>query len=344
MAIVKDGKNYYYDFVFEGKRYRRSCKTADRKLAEQIEISVKNDIIKRENGLPTDRNKRLLFQTAWENYLKNNGDSKGSAIRKITAAKHFLPFFKDKILSDILPLDIKNYQLERKIEIMSLEKNKDKKESEINFRSVNYEVIIISNFFNFCIERDYADNNPAYKIKKLNELSRLKTLDDGDIQKLILGATNKLTRDLITFLIYTGCRKGEALNLKWDDVDIKNGMIAIKGTKTKYDRHIPISNALRSILSHIEKNQDSLYVFNNSGAKIGDFKHSFHTACRNAGLKDMRIHDLRHVFASKMVMNGTSLYITGELLGHRTTQMTKRYSHLVPETLLKAVNEVWDEK
>ena len=249
MAIVKDGKNYYYDFVFEGKRYRRSCKTADRKLAEQIEISVKNDIIKRENGLPTDRNKRLLFQTAWENYLKNNGDSKGSAIRKITAAKHFLPFFKDKILSDILPLDIKNYQLERKIEIMSLEKNKDKKESEINFRSVNYEVIIISNFFNFCIERDYADNNPAYKIKKLNELSRLKTLDDGDIQKLILGATNKLTRDLITFLIYTGCRKGEALNLKWDDVDIKNGMIAIKGTKTKYDRYIPISKPLKALLT-----------------------------------------------------------------------------------------------
>ncbi|MHB1664796.1 MAG: tyrosine-type recombinase/integrase [bacterium] len=83
-----------------------------------------------------------------------------------------------------------------------------------------------------------------------------------------------------------------------------------------------------------------LYVFNQNGAKLGDFKHSFHTACRNAGLKDMHIHDLRHVFASKMVMNGTSLYITGELLGHRTNQMTKRYSHLVPETLKKAVDDV----
>ncbi|MHB8231899.1 MAG: hypothetical protein ACYDDB_03235 [bacterium] len=64
MAIIKDGKYYYYDFVFEGKRYRRSCKTTDRKLAEQIEISVKNDIIKMENSLPTDKNKRLLFRTA----------------------------------------------------------------------------------------------------------------------------------------------------------------------------------------------------------------------------------------------------------------------------------------
>ncbi len=344
MAIIKDGKFYYYDFVFEGKRYRRSCKTIDRKLAEQIEISVKNDIIKMENRLPTNRNKSILFWTAWENYLKNNGNSEKAIERKNIAAMHFLPFFKDKTLSAIVSLDIKNYQLERKLELMSLEKNKNKKEAEINFRSVNYEVIIISNFFNFCIERGYADKNPAAKIKKLNELKRLKTLSDEDIKKLIAGATNKLTRDIITFLIYTGCRKGEALNLKWDDVDLKNDVIAIKGTKTKYDRYIPISEALNRVLEGIERNQDSFYVFNNNGAKIGDFKRSFKTACKNAGLKDLRIHDLRHVFASKMVMNGTSLYITGELLGHRTPNMTKRYSHLVPDTLKKAVDEVWGKK
>ena len=136
-------------------------------------------------------------------------------------------------------------------------------------------------------------------------------------------------------------------------MDLQNDVIAIKGTKTKYDRYIPISKPLKELLSGIEKEKvlvdnlstakkDScLYVFNNQGRKIADFKGSFHTACRNAGLKDLRIHDLRHVFASKMVMNGTSLYITRELLGHKTTQMTKRYSHLVPSTLRKAVDDVW---
>ena len=127
-------------------------------------------------------------------------------------------------------------------------------------------------------------------------------------------------------------------------MDLQNDVIAIKGTKTKYDRYIPISKPLKELLTAIEKNQDCQYVFNNSGAKIGNFRKSFMTACRNAGLKDLRIHDLRHVFASKMVMNGTSLYITGELLGHRTTQMTKKYSHLVPETLKKAVDDVWGKK
>jgi integrase len=58
------------------------------------------------------------------------------------------------------------------------------------------------------------------------------------MDKLINGATNKLTKNLITFLIYTGCRKGETLNLKWDNVDLNNNVIVIKGTKTKYDRYI----------------------------------------------------------------------------------------------------------
>ena len=126
-------------------------------------------------------------------------------------------------------------------------------------------------------------------------------------------------------------------------MDLQNDVIAIKGTKTKYDRYIPISKPLKELLGAIEK-KDGLYVFNNNGKKLCEFKRSFHTAVRNAGLKDLRIHYLRHVFASKMVMNGTSLYITGELLGHRTTQMTKRYSHLVPDTLKKAVDEVWGKK
>ena len=93
-----------------------------------------------------------------------------------------------------------------------------KKESKINFRCVNLEIATLRHFFNFCIEKGYIDKNLCAGVKKLNELSRLKTLSDSDIQKLIDGATNKLARDLITFLIYTGCRKGEALNLKWDDV------------------------------------------------------------------------------------------------------------------------------
>ncbi len=337
---------WYYCITYEGKKYQGTTKTTDKQSAKLIAEAKQTDIAREKNDLPFLKKTVVNFTTVWEEYLKYSriNNEKDTVRRKGIAGKHFLPVFQNKNLKEITVNDIKNYQLSRKLELIGLSKNQGKKDGEMNYRSVNLEIVTLSNFFNFCIEREYISQNPAIGIKKLNELSRLKTLSDEDINKLIAGATNKLTKDLITFLIYTGCRKGEALNLKWDDVDLKTGVIAIKGTKTKYDRYIPVSKPLKSLLSGINKIQDCLYVFNNNGAKLTDFKRSFHTACRNAGLKDLRIHDLRHVFASKMVMGGTSLYITGELLGHRTTQMTKRYSHLLPDTLKKAVDEVWGGK
>ena len=341
-TTYKRGNIYWYQIRLDGKQYQGSTKSKDKKLAQQIASGIEADLVRKKFSMPVKSN--YTFLTAWSQYVDSLNNSKKTIEVKGWISKHFIPVFKDRNIADITQIDIKNYQLKRKLEIMSTSRNIAKREAEISFAYLNKEILILSNFFNFCIEKGLIEKNQASGIKKLNELSRLKTLSDSDIEKLIAGATNKLTRDLITFLIYTGCRKGEALNLKWDDVDIKNGIIAIKATKTKYDRYIPISKPLKELLSGIEKKDDVLYVFNNNGAKIVDFKRSFHTACRNAGLKDLHIHDLRHVFASKMVMNGTSLYITGELLGHRTTQMTKRYSHLVPETLKKAVDDVWGNK
>ena len=342
MNVFKRGETYWCEFIVDKKRYRYSCKTKDKEVAEEIASIIHADIIRNKFNIPLKNISQRLFAETYQEYLKNISNSKEFMTKKnTTCPNHFLPVLGKKELKDISISDIKDYQAKRKIEIMNMPKNLNKRESETTFRSVNLEIAVLSNFFNYCIEKGYLDKNPCSGVKKLNELSRLKTLSDADIEKLIAGATNKLTRDIITFLIYTGCRKGEALNLKWDDVDLQNDVIAIKGTKTKYDRYVPISKPLKVLLSGIEKHQNCLYVFNKNGAKLGDFKKSFHTACKNAGFKDMHIHDLRHVFASKMVKDGVSLFITGELLGHRTTQMTKRYSHLVPETLRKAVDDVW---
>ncbi|MHB1646575.1 MAG: site-specific integrase [Candidatus Acididesulfobacter diazotrophicus] len=341
MRIYKRGNIFWCEFRIDSKHYQFSCRTKDKTVAQEVASAIHADLIRNKFNIPAKYQTERLFSDIFQEYINNIPNMPNTIARKIVASKHFLQVFGNKNISDITANDIKTYQLTRRLEILNMPKNNGKRENEISFRSVNLEIVTILSFFSYCIEKGYIDKNPAAKIKKLNELSRLKTLSDEDIKKLIAGATNKLTKDLITFLIYTGCRKGEALNLKWDDVDLKNNVIAIKGTKTKYDRHIPIHNQLKELLSEIAKNKDCEYVFNNNGKKINNFIKSFMTACKNAGIKDFHIHDLRHVFASKMVMGGTSLYITGELLGHRTTQMTKRYSHLVPDTLRKAVNKVF---
>ena len=334
---------WYYSTSVGGKHFQGSTRTPDKRLAMEVAKAIEADIIRNVHSIPTLNKNIYTFNPVFEDYIKNLSNSDKTIKSKITAYKHLSPFFENKDILKITQSDIEKYQNERRLTILNFPKNKNKRDSEISFRSVNIEVTTLHNFFNYCIKKGILDKNPASGIKRLNELSRLKTLSDDDIDKLINGATNKLTKDIITFLIYTGCRKGEALNLKWDDVDLKNDVIAIKGTKTKYDRYIPISKPLKAILSQVEKKQDCLYVFNKNGAKLTDFKRSFKTACKKVGLKDLRIHDLRHVFASKMVMNGASLYITGELLGHKTPYMTKKYSHLIPDTLKKAVNDAFSK-
>ncbi len=252
----KSGDIWYYSITYRGRRYQGTTKTTDKKSAQLIAESIQTDLAREIHSLPALNKTVVNFTTVWEEYLKHQNNSKGTIDKKKWHAKHFLPVFGNKNITDISSIDIKNYQLLRKQELQDEPKNAGKKDSQITFAFINGEIMTLSNFFNFCIERNYIDKNPAFKIKKLNELSRIKTLSDEDIQKLISAATNKLTRDIITFLIYTGCRKGEALNLKWDDVDMKNGIIAIKGTKTKYDRYIPISEALRGVLGGIEKKDD----------------------------------------------------------------------------------------
>ncbi|MCL4546256.1 MAG: site-specific integrase [Deltaproteobacteria bacterium] len=333
---------WYYSVSINGRHHQCSTRTSDKRLAMEVAKASEADIIRCAHDIPTVNKNIYTFNKVFEDYLKSLNNAEKTIKSKTSASKHILPYFENKNIVKISLSDIERYQFERRTAILNLPKNAGKRDSEISFRSLNIEITTLHHFFNYCIKKGILDKNPASGVKRLNELSRLKTLSDDDIDKLIAGATNKLTRDLITFLIYTGCRKGEALNLKWDNVDLQNDLIAIKGTKTKYDRHIPISKPLKEILKGIER-KDCLYLFNKNGDKLSDFKRSFKTACKNAGFKDLRIHDLRHVFASKMVMNGASLYITGELLGHRTTQMTKRYSHLVPDTLKKAVNAAFSK-
>jgi integrase len=340
MSIIKRGKYFYYLFYLNGKKYRGSCRTTDRNLAKAVENSVRGDVVRKTFELPIERN--ILFSTAWNDYVKNLNNSTGTIKGKISHSKHFLPIFENRNLASITLSDIKRYQLERKLETMSMDKNKRKRESEISFKTVNNEINTLSNFFNYAIENGFLQINPAIKIKKLNELKRIKTLSDEQIYKLIGSFKSKSIKDLISFLIFTGCRKGEALNLKWDDVDLQNGIISIKATKTNEDRRIPVSEVLKKLLMNMDRTSE--YVFARNGKRIKHFYKSFYSACGKLGLRDFHIHDLRHVFASKMVMNGTSLYITGELLGHKTPNMTKRYSHLVPETLKKAVDDAFKKK
>jgi integrase len=117
--------------------------------------------------------------------------------------------------------------------------------------------------------------------------------------------------------LLTGMRRSELLGLKWEQ--IRNGFIYLTETKGGKARQIPINDRLE-------------------GRRFYEVKRSFVSACRRAGIEDFRFHDLRHTFASRLVMKGASLKAVQELLGHADLKMTMRYAHLSHEHLRDSVN------
>ncbi|MEA1964231.1 MAG: site-specific integrase [Candidatus Aerophobetes bacterium] len=138
-------------------------------------------------------------------------------------------------------------------------------------------------------------------------------------------------KPIILTAVNTGIRKGKLLNLKWSDLDFHNRLIYLSDTKGAKKREIPMNEIMYKTLLRIRKNPDSPYVFcHKNGKPYKDLRASLDKAARKAGIERFRFHDLRHTFASHLVMAGVDLKTVQELLGHKTIEMTLRYAHLSP--------------
>ena len=135
-------------------------------------------------------------------------------------------------------------------------------------------------------------------------------------------------------------RRGEIFSLKWNDIDLRQGIITIRESKSGESRRISVNDDVMNMLSNVKKNSDT-YVFpGKKGKRIDNIASAFQASRDKAGLKDFRFHDLRHTFASHLVMNGVDLTTVKELMGHKDIKMTLRYSHLAPEHTKSAVNKI----
>ena len=133
-------------------------------------------------------------------------------------------------------------------------------------------------------------------------------------------------------------RKGELLGLTWDLVEMTHGFIRLKQTKNGKARALPFNETLWSLFSGLRMRQGVPWVFHDAaGHRWNDIRHPFEAACEGAGLTDFHFHDLRHIFASWLMMRGVPLATVSNLLGHTSPTMTLRYAHLSPKHLTSAV-------
>lgn len=209
--------------------------------------------------------------------------------------------------------------------------------------SINKTLNVLKHMFNKATEWEMVEETVLKRVRKVKLLKgegkRLRYLSQQECQELISKCETHL-RPIVITALNTGMRRGEILNLKWDDVDLRHGFILLHTTKNGERREIPINNTLRHTLQSLTRRLDIPYVFFDSktGKPYQEVKRSFATACKRAGITDLHFHDLRHTFASQLVMAGVDITSVKELLGHKTLTMTLRYSHLAPSHKVKAVD------
>jgi integrase len=222
--------------------------------------------------------------------------------------------------------------------------------------TINRDISCLHHMFSKAVEWEMIEKSPFDKGKSLlvkENNQRLRYLEENEIDSLLKECTPPI-RDIVECALNTGMRRGEILNLKWNQ--IRNGFIYLKKTKTQNPREIPINDTLDKMFKRIKSEQNpsennvvgldgkpvkavkSKYVFSKKGKPYTYITNTFNTAVRRAGIEDFRFHDLRHTFASQLLMMGGSLKDVQELLGHKTMTMTLRYAHLSQEHKRKAVN------
>lgn len=269
-----------------------------------------------------------------DKYEENFKDQASFITWKSYCLGNFREYFGETtLLNTIRYVDLETYRNRLK---QKLTRNKKIR----SVASINREMSCLHHVFSKAVELEMVEENPFERGKSLilkENNQRVRFLSQKEINKL-LDECPKYLRQIVVCALNTGMRRGEILNLKWEQ--IRNGFIYLRKTKSNEAREIPLNNTLEALFREIRKERHlkSEYVFTYKDRPLHGLKKSFSGALKRAGIEDFRFHDLRHTFASHLIMSGASIKDVQELLGHKDTKMTNRYAHLSPEHKKKAVN------
>ncbi|MDG6026865.1 MAG: site-specific integrase [Candidatus Brocadia sp.] len=308
-----------------GITVRESAKTTSQREAEYL-LNCRHKAVREGKFLDLKKIKNCKLVELAQDYLKWSERQ-----RVYETKKYWIPqlieVFGNLNVSDLNPKIIEQWQSER------LKKNKPS--------TVNRLTTCLKHMVNKGVECGMASEETLKAVRKIKllkgENKRLRYLTIEELQRL-LDCCHQHLKPIVLVAVHTGMRKGEILNLKWDQVDLRNNLILLDKTKNGERREIPINSILKELFASMPRSLESEYVFvDMKGKPYGNIKRSFSTALRRAEIRDFHFHDLRHTFASHSVMTGVDLTSVKELLGHKSLTMTLRYSHLAPGHKRKAV-------
>jgi integrase len=327
LKISKDKKGrWIVDFTCKGRRITRVVGSS-RRTAEARAAIIKADILRD----PYDFGRKkpeILFEDQAKEYMElYSKQNKKSWSSDETSLNHLKTFFKGKCLSEITPDLIEKYRLKRKADGVSL-------------ATINRELACLKTLFNKAVEWEKTETNPARKIKKFRENGGKERIISSDEMRRLIEAASPAIRPVLVIALNTGMRRNEILSLRWKDVDLIRGYIFIGDSKSGRSRKVPINGQVFEALSGLKQGGEFVFPNAETGSYIKDVKTAFKGACERARIRGLRLHDLRHTAASRMIEAGIDLVTVSKMLGHASIQMTMRYAHPTPENMRLAVEKL----
>jgi len=341
LQVTKLGnKSFYFRYVFRGRKccvrlgsFPAFSVSEARKIALGMRYQVETGVnpqaekIEKQEELTLDE----FFKEHYEPHIKTN--LKSWKVPCNLFNNELLKIWGKKLLSDLTTKEIQNHL------------NKVKKRASGS--TANRIRATLSSFYNRAIEWDFVKENPVLATKKFKESGARETYLNFDEIKAFLAKLREYPGEqspalALSLLVCTGMRKSEAFLLEWDlNIDLPNKQIVLYGENTKSGkgRHIALNPIALDVLERAESLRlpNNPYVFtsrrNRKGCLTDAGKCMKWVKAELELDKNLRIHDLRHTYASSLVKSGATLFEVQKTLGHSDPSMTQRYSHLDGEDL-----------
>ena len=334
---TKKGIVYYLDYVYQDKRYVRSTKSSDFAQAKKILQQIQGKIASQTFNLSDYKKKTITLNQFFEEYFRviQRQKSEKTILNEGNYARKFTEFIGD--------IDI------RTIDAHLMAKWKADRLTKGSPTTFNIERRTLQAIFARALKWGFAESNPFKTIEKVKVEGHRLYLTDVEIEQLfakididIANTASKRNkrflqrfRLFVEFLLNTGLRRSEALNLKLQNVHFENDSIWIEKTKSKVSRPIPLNQKAKEILLSIG---EELFCSLNANHVTRKFQYF----ARKAGLHGFKLHSLRHTFATNLIEKECGTIPLRDLLGHKHVQTTEIYGKAVLTTALRKAVRLLD--
>ncbi len=336
MALYKrrmsDGRRsptWYYDFRIRGRRYKGCTDQHDKKKARQVEDEMKANVRlgRSINGEP----EKLLprFKEYAKRYMEAVGMLKLTAKDdKSIIERSLKPFFGHKRLNKIERADVERFRNERLAGKLSAGKGRSKIPAPA---TVQHELALLKHIFNVARYDGLLERNPVSGIRLPRYNNRRdRVISPAEYKQLLLAVSprGKHLVPIIKLANETGMRMGEILSLGWSDVSFTRHMLRLRETKNGTTRDVPMSEEAEDALKEWGR-KDSPYVFPSKDGKmrVSVVSRAFARLAKRAKVRNVRFHDFRHSFCTRMREQGADILILKEITGHKHLAMLMRYTH-----------------